>query len=97
MRLFTTVGFTILTVGCALAALDLARAAEPRSKEQCAQIFHRLNTSGTGRLTINEVALDAKLARELDDPNVWRNGYVTEDEFTPLCMQGGSKHEPTSE
>jgi hypothetical protein len=88
MKAISTIGATILTLTSALLVSDVATAVEARTKEQCAQLFHHLNTSGTGKLTLNELAGDPSIARALDDPYVWRNGYVTEDEFTPLCMNG---------
>ena len=85
------VGGTILAASCALLLAGAANAAEAgaRSKEQCTELFKHLNASGTGKLTLNEAAGDAAIAKELDDPLIWKNGYVTEDEFTPLCMTGG--------
>jgi hypothetical protein len=90
MKAVALIGATILSVSGALLVTGAASAAESRTKEQCSQLFHHLNASGTGKLTLNEVAGDMAIAKALDDPYVWRNGYVTEDEFTPLCM-GGSK------
>lgn len=82
---------TILAATGALLLAGAAGAAEAgaRTKEQCTQMFKHLNASGTGKLTLNEAAGDAAIAKELDDPLIWKNGYVTEDEFTPLCMTGG--------
>ncbi len=88
MKAFATIALTALSLGGALVVCGVASAQEMRSKESCTQLFHRLNTSGTGKLTLNEASQDVGVAKTLDDPNVWRNGYLTEDEFTPLCMQG---------
>lgn len=86
------IGATILAATGALllaAAAGAADMAGARSKQQCTELFHHLNASGTGKLTLNEAAGDSSIAKELDDPLIWKNGYVTEDEFTPLCMTGG--------
>ena len=86
------IGATILAATSALLLATAAGAADvagARSKEQCTELFHHLNASGTGKLTLNEAAGDSAIAKELDDPLIWKNGYVTVDEFTPLCMSGG--------
>ena len=88
MKAIAKLTATVLVSTAALVTSGVAMAEEMRSKETCSQLFHRLNTSGTGKLTLNEAAQDTAIARALDDPYVWRNGYVTEEEFTPLCMQG---------
>ena len=58
---------------------------EPRTKEQCTALFHQLNTSGNGKLTVTEAARDQDMATVLSAPSIWKNGFLTETEFTPLC------------
>jgi hypothetical protein len=85
------IGGTILAATGALLLAAAAGASDmtgTRTKEQCTELFHHLNASGTGKLTLNEAAGDASIAKELDDPLIWKNGYVTVDQFTPLCMGG---------
>ena len=75
--------------GAALLAGPQTSAAEPRTKEQCASLFHELNTSGNGKLTIQEAAKNTDIMTTLSAPSLWTKGYVTEGEFTPLCVTEG--------
>jgi len=77
-----------MLIGAALIVPTTGTAADTRSKEQCAAIFRQLNTSGSGHLTVNEAAGNPEIARALDDPGIWQKGYLTEQEFTPLCTTG---------
>jgi hypothetical protein len=75
--------------GAALLAGPQTLAAEPRTKEQCTTLFHELNTSGDGKLTIQEAAKNSDLMTTLSAPSLWKKGYMTEEEFTPLCATEG--------
>jgi len=86
MRALAVAGLTL--IGGVLIVPTTGTAADARSKEQCAAIFRQLNTSGSGHLTVNEAAGNPEIARALDDPGIWQKGYLTEEEFTPLCATG---------
>ena len=64
----------------------VTQAAESRTKEQCTTLFRELNTSGNGHLTMSEASKNKELATALSAPSVWKQGYLTEEDFTPLCV-----------
>ncbi len=72
--------------GGALLAGPITKADEPRTKQNCTTLFHELNTSKSGRLTIEEASKSRDVMATLDAPSLWKKGYITEDEFTPLCV-----------
>ncbi len=74
-----------MTITGLLLAAPAAMGIEPRTKEQCVTLFHNLNTSGNGHLTIPEAAKNADMLTVLSAPSLWKRGYITQNEFTPLC------------
>jgi len=94
--MFKVAGLSTLA-GVLLVPQLTAVAGEARSLEQCASLFSQLNSSGTGRLTASEAAANASIARAFSDPHVQQKGYLTREEFTPICMgdnqqQGADQH-----
>ena len=66
-----------------LYALELAR-----YREMDARIFQRMNTSNTGKLTLQEYAAsEAKFFARLDRDG---NGVITEDELASRKRSGGN-------
>jgi len=82
--MFTIAGVSMLA-GALLAPQLSVAAGEARTPEQCASLFNQLNTSGTGKLTASEAAADPSAAKAFSDPQVQQKGYLTREEFTPLC------------
>ena len=86
MKSMVSVTAVCLTAtGSLLLAPQVCNGAETRTKEQCASLFHELNTSGDGKLTIPEVVKNRDITTALSAPSVWKKGYLTEQDFTPLC------------
>jgi hypothetical protein len=83
--LYATFLLTVLTATSALAYEPSPQVMAPRNKEQCIALFHQLNVSVNGRLTSTEAASSHELAQALSDPQLWRKGYITEDQFLPVC------------
>ena len=62
-----------------------AQAAPARSPPDCSALFHALNVSGSGRLSSTEAASSREYARTLKDTQLWKNGYLTQQQFIVLC------------
>ena len=81
----TVAGLSMLTGALLMPQLSAA-AGEARTPEQCAALFSQLNISGTGKLTAEEAAANAGIAKAFTDPQVRQKGYLTREEFAPVCM-----------
>ncbi len=76
-------GLTLVDTASVISTNDTA--ADTRTTEECRTLFRQLNQSGDGRLTLGEIARSQLMTTAPADEGFWRNGYLTEDEFTPIC------------
>jgi len=56
------------------------------SSNECRAIFRQLNKSGDGKLTRGEIAGNRLMTSVTVDQGFSGKGYLTEDEFTPICQ-----------
>ena len=90
------VGYTFVSMamaGSLILCPLVSQSAESRTKEQCSSLFRELNTSGNGHLTMSEASKNKEMATVLSAPSVWKQGYLTEEDFTPLCVTD-TRNEP---
>jgi len=79
---------------CALALPQLGHAADKRTDQDCAELFKQLNTSQNGKLDATEAAANPISQRAFNDPANHEKGYLTEGDFTAVCV--GTEQTPAS-
>ena len=92
-RLFiATVSVALAT--CAFAVPQPGHAADKRTDQDCAALFKQLNTSKSGKLDAVEAAANPISQRAFNDPANHEKGYLTEGDFTAVCV--GTDQTPAS-
>jgi hypothetical protein len=76
-------GLTLVDTASVISTDDTE--ASPRTHQECRALFQQLNQHGDGRLTVREIAGSQLMVQGPANEGLWQKGYVTEDEFTPVC------------